>query len=767
MSTHFFLPRGLLQSVLLILILSFLILSCSHNTSPVDPGIADAPPGGSTVIQTSSDPLKACWGIWDVYMDYSGDFITVPLRDVMYTVNVNQYLQPPYGNLANMHVVITDESQLMSQGRVSVNVTLSHPFPDYDEYCGFDVLGVFINKGNETAKHDDDIKYASPGDNAILENSDGYTRWMNQVEFTASGIGGYTEGALGDKNAIWTATVNPFKYFCDGLGSTESIRDHYALTGSVANRGVFKAGASNTRKYDIVFPMVGGYPSARFQYAVVASWAEPVKTPPTNLPGDFPYNANLVEPFAALADIDGSTVYYNSSSDNGGDLLLTLEIFCQGARTDPDSVEGQIDEITVESPDGFIPGSSGIEFGSADWTTAPGSTQISQRFILDCGTVDPQGPDPDDNRIFISIRSQTGSWDTAVGTPHPTGRAKYFQVFGIPMTQWSPDAPGLVQNFEASDADPSLSSHRVELTWDLEPDADNYELEKYDYDLDGEYWSWIFLNTVGSSTTSYIDSNARYCGNENPIEYRIRATNSFGNSPGWSKDTGYPKLRDVGITFWCAANDLSGNNAVVPWSRAVADFTDCNNFWNPYGFNMVMENDGEFFWMTNPGYRQLSGTEDQQMHEAFGQQNPHWDYINVYYVESAFGDTSRAYDVAICPGSDHSTMNTFIVICRDARYSCPSSQEIPIILAHEMGHALPRFWDIYLIVTSCANDNTWCSGPPPYTPVMYCDDDARYLGNLMYYSVCNAPVSFYDLTVGEYIFASERIRSLEGNYPTP
>ncbi len=763
-----------------------MVAGCSKDPTAVTP---QNEPGSEPLASAATDdtsPYRVPWGFWDISLDRTGELEIVPLRNVQYTVNVNMYLQPPFGDIANMDAKIVNDDYLFTTGRVVMDVYLTHPFPANPEFSGFDVLGVFIHNGGRTAKLNSSVKYARTGTDAMLLNADGYTRWMNPVEFTESGLGGYTEGALGNKGNVWTATANPYRYFCNGLGTTESVADHYGSSASVSNRGVFRAGSKNTRRYVLKFPMSGGYPQIKFQYAVVASWIEPNHKPPTSIPEDFPDIANMVEPFFARMETDGSTCFFNSSTDKGGSLLLTLEIFDQGARTDPSKVAGQISQIIVESPGDFIQGSGNtITFTSSTWTTSPGTTQISQKFTLDCGVVNPLGPDPDDNPILVAIQSDVGTYNTGLGTPFPSGPLRMYQTFNVPMTDWDPDAPGNVANFEATDGEVSLNTHRVELTWDEVSDADEYEIQRREYDLDEESWSWEHLQTVLFGTTSYLDNDARYSGVNNQISYRIRAANAFGSSPAWSTDTGYPKMRRVGISFYCAADNTSGQNAVVPWSRATADFNDCNSFWNDYGYDFVMENSGEFYWMTNVTYRHLTGGEPSDMHDQFGKVS-HPNSVNVYYVETSEGSYTKAYNVAICPGSQHNTQNTLIVFCQNARIACPPSQAIDIILAHECGHALTRFWDVYLMDlngngrmddgTDCSI-NTWCNGPPPLTPVMYCDIDATYPEepgsinkipkNLMWYSYCGCPVTQYDLTVGQYIYGSERIRAHEGSYLEP
>ncbi|MFH1675448.1 MAG: hypothetical protein ABIC40_00380, partial [bacterium] len=757
--------------------LTLLLAGCARDKSPVEPGIANFTPLSGSSVNDSGESERSVWGIWDVSMSDSGELEIVPLREAQYRVNVVTFLQPPHGKSSNLNITIVDDGGLFTTGRIVMDVMLTHPFPVYPEYAGFDVMGVFINNGNYTSRHNDKIKYPRPSYNALLLNADGYTRWMNPSEFPASGMGGFTEGVFGTKKVNWTATINPYKYFCDGLGLNESIESNFTNPTSVADRGVFRAGKKNTRRYDLKFTISGGLPVIKFQYAVVVSWTESNPYPPNNVPGDFPENANMDEPFYVLPDTEGSTCFYNSSIDKGGNLLLNLEIFAHKALNEPTGVEGLISEIVIESPNDFIPGTDHmLSFNNTIWTVSPGSSSISDKFTLDCGAVDPQGPDPGDNPLLIVVKSKSGSYNGGTGAPCPAGTVTYYQTYGVSTVEIIPNAPGVVTGFAASDGDGTLGNHEVELTWDDNPDADEYYIERQDYNTTLSEWYWKAIHTSPSGQTLYVDTGARYCGTKNPITYRIKASNSYGMSPSWATDTGYPKTRHVGLAFWCAADNSSGLNAVVAWSRATADFNDCNSFWIPYGFEFVMENSGTFFWMTNTAYRNLTGSEPFAMHDAFGKIY-HPNSINVYYVNSSGGSTSVAYSVAICPGSQHTTKNTFIVLCRDTRTACAGGYEIPIILAHECGHALCRYWDIYLMDLNgdgIMNDgatcsiNTWCNGQSPYlpgeVPVMFCDVEAAYPEepgsggkvpkNLMWYSYCGSPVSEYDIIVSQYIEAS-------------
>lgn len=751
-----FFPNQVRGLVIAIFVLT-LIVSCSHSAVPTDP---DSQPSQATTA--SADNLidssnKALWGFYDVTYNPGAGFEVVPLRGPQYTLNVNMFLQPPTGSLSNMQVTIVDDSNVFANGRVIVNVALTHPFAGLDEYTGFDVMGIFINDGSNTAHVSSAIKYANPSSNSILRNADGYTRWMNPNEFTGPSPGGYLDGALGTKNQNWSATVNPYKYYCDNLAATEPIKSHFGSSLQVQNRGMFSAGKTNTRQYDLKFRMSGGLPDLSFQYIILASWIEPTVNPPNNVPGDFPDAANLKEPFHALIDTNGSTAYYNSDADRGGNLIVNVEIFDQAADNNPfNGVENQIDRITVESPNNFIPGATHlIQFTSADWTTSPGSTELSQIFTLNCGAVTPQGPTPSANPIFISIRSTSGTYNTGTGTPYPTGVPSLFQYHEVSLVGYSPTAPGNVTGFSASDGDTSLGNREVELTWNEEPNADTYTIQRRDFDRPSATWSWGTIHTAGFGTTSWTDPNARYSGTENAIDYRIHANNDLGSSPSWSTDTGYPETRQVGIAFWCWASDGSGTNASVPWSVATSDYANSNAFWNDYGFELVMDNSSSFYWVTNPAYRNLTGTEDSSMHAAYGQSSKPAD-INVYYVDTAGGSGSASYAAIFCPGSFQNTLNTYVIKTPGANLAA--------VLAHELGHAMERMDDMYLLDFGPCGDPgvfPFCLGDP-----LHCDDNAQYAGNLMYYTYPQ-PITYYDLTVDQHIYADEWMSGHETNYPFP
>jgi hypothetical protein len=108
--------------------------------------------------------------------------------------------------------------------------------------------------------------------------------------------------------------LNPYKYFCDGLGAEDDAYDY--LTGNPPDRGIFTAGSTNTRRYSLRFPDSAGI---RFQYAVLARWADSVNAPdpPVNIPGDFPPEANAREAVICKVTNDTSDMFWNGASGGG------------------------------------------------------------------------------------------------------------------------------------------------------------------------------------------------------------------------------------------------------------------------------------------------------------------------------------------------------------------------------------------------------------------------------------------------------------------
>lgn len=1244
------------STISFIAVLALLLPGCSGGGGdPASPDITgeDTPGIEDSQLTGASEPSeiqgnKAVWGMWDVIITEEAGLEIIPVRGVQYALDVNMFLQPPAGSLDNIGINIVNMEKLWNAGDVIVDVSLSHPFDGLTQFTGFDVLGVFIGTGSLVANSDTGLHYSAPRINPILKNADGYTRWMNPLEFTTPGLLGFTEGALGNKNVFWNSSLNPYKYFANGLGTTESIYNHFQSGVSISNRGSFITGTTNTRRYDLDFPMVGGFPDVRFQYVVVASWAEPTIIPPGSIPGDFPNKANMQEAFHVDVSTVGSTLYWNNMDDNGGNLYLTLEVYDWQGMGNTSGVAGEISQIVVESPNEFINQSNKLVFYPGDWIEQPKAAANSANLFLDLGQVNPQGPCPYDNDILITIVTrEQADYNNGLGGAYPTqavlsGYTRFFYDFGnvcndppvvyfdncpennlkvanktfkwigeddvtpnedldfryklddgpwsaweVDLTQgyfenipegthtvyvecrdsdgqvgmdycdftvqlppepqpptvefincvnyvrtavftfnldisddftqisfikvryslnggawvnmpdgstsitlngltsggpnqlivevedldtmvdqaqcdfnvnfkpnvlidncpvldlnvdnytfswtgtdpeldpleysykldtnpwsawnaanstnltglgsgahtfyvrvrditggtdqttcvfdvnfaptisinnppvqdvnttsylftwtasddldspltmsynveldgvwqgwqngitqynwtvlpsgtrsfkvrvrdngnpqlWAEDSlsflvnykpsvsvtncpggvwpssditmtwlgsddntppaglsyrwrldagawsswqlgtmsfpytgladgshtfevqardtgnpqlvcstipatcgsctftidsscanpPPDVTGFVATDAGFGLNNREVQLNWDAIPGCvDWFDIEWREFSLTTFTYSWAPVQSVDGLQTGYLHTSARYGGTSNPIEYRIRARNVTGTSPSWTYVTGYPPLRNIYLAQWCWAEDSSGTNAATTWARAAFDFAAANEFWNKYGINFVSKNPGNFFWITDPEYQDLTGGEASTMHQTYGRvQQP--DAINMYYVRYANGSLGTGYCVSWCPGFNSTTQNIYIVLAQNS-----SGSGNPIVSSHELGHGMARQWDIYQLdgnrnlieddPQTCLADDTWCTSPPA-TPWMFCDDLADYPYNpgasgktpkqLMWYSFSGRPVADYDIIASQWTYHGWWISNYESNYPYP
>ena len=1199
---------------------------------------------------------KALWGYYDISWSDESGFQVIPLRGVDYTFNINQFIQPPVNPLDTFQIKMINMEKLFLTGEVEVELSVRHPFPGMEEFTAFDLIGVVIGTGTYIAGSNTDIIYANPAFDPVLKNADGYTRWFNQAEFPIEGILGYTPGDLGNQGQTWGSTVNAYKYFAHGIYPTQSVPNYFHNASSISNRGAFRTSDNPSRNYKLDFPIVNGQLDVRFQYAFIVSWVEPNHIPPTNIPGDFPAEANMQEAFACDISTAGSTLYWNNMYDSGGDLVLTLEVFDWQLMTSPGGLVGQINSVILDSPDEFINGGNALSFHTGNWTQYDGSAPNSLKLVLEVDSVQPQGPCPYDNDVLITIvTGELGDYSNGLTFPHPeygilSGYARLFydmgnicndppilefvncpengmlnvknktilwrgvddvtpnklldfrfkldnepwsdwqtdrtqanlenlteddhvfwvecrdydgqvsqskceflvyippisnppnvnfsnctqyihdvdhtfnlnisddttpisemkvrfnldatgwfdmpdgttaldfygldpvmyhelivevedkdgykdqaicnfsvnfdpsviiencpaqdhnansiifqwsggdpdpdvlnyetkldtapwmdqgasttltllglssgnHVFyvrvsdgadgtdqdqcnfrinlpptvnitncppadinitsyvfnwgatddldspltleynleldgiwngwqtGISSYNWAPLAsgphtfrvrvrdsgnpqlwtedlcnfsvnfapnvvidncplnyvmadyytfnwtgsddidgpatlsyswrldgaawsawqvglnsiflpgltdewhifevavqdtgnppltchgppdvcamcnfevnsaaailPGDVPMFNASDGDLTIPQYRrVHLTWTPAFGmVDWYDIERENY-IDGTGWVWEPLVTVLGTATDYYDADARYSGPVDPINYRIKARNTSGPSINWIYDTGFPRPREVYLAFWCWAEDNLGTNAVTTWARAAADFNDTNYFWNQYGVNFVLAHPGNFNWMTNPAYRNLSGGEASMMHSDYG-----WNFpkaINVYFVnETSPGRTWGAFCSVYCPGILHNTQNMYIADASQTRGIPPNEYEI--VLAHELGHGMARIWDQYLLDTlgngdgiydasdgtSCLTTNTWCTAPPPGGPWMFCDDNACYPSapgasgkipkQLMWYSFAT-PVEDYDLYETQWFWVDWWLSNFEANYPFP
>ena len=288
-----------------------------------------ADPSGSMQTQAAGGPERsggvALWGYYNVFIDpKTWEAKVVPLRGPDFTVDVVSFMQPPMGKTSNLKILVTDPSQWFDQGKITVNVTLTHPFPGLDAYTGHDVMGVLVSPGSINGLYDSGVWYSNGIDDVKVLNADGYTRWMNPTEFMPNGtILNFVPGMMGTSEVgLFTATINGYKYFADNLGISQSVKEYYTDPNNAHNRGEFRAGVANTREYKLQFPF-DTMPMMIFQYAVIASWVEATELDPSDIPGSFPRSANADEAIYMEVAADNSDLWY-AGGEGGGAVFRSI-----------------------------------------------------------------------------------------------------------------------------------------------------------------------------------------------------------------------------------------------------------------------------------------------------------------------------------------------------------------------------------------------------------------------------------------------------------
>ena len=280
--------------------------SPSQNSSKI--ATQDQLPLADTAGVQKSQTLL--WGYYDFYFDPENRRVEPVLnRSAMYAINVVKFLN---NDPAGIAVKFNGSTPGTGYIDIDMDITIKHPI-DNEKFDGYDVRGVFIGRGSGTLDYSGDLKYPASGVDQQLLNADGYTRWYNAVEFGSPTIFGYVKGNLAPKNYSPTATLNPYKYFGEGLGPTDPVFDY--LASGEANAGYFLHGTSNTRNYVVRFPIP--IPGIKYGYAVVASWA-----------GGAPeYHPAHLKEAVAVSVADDSTLYFVDETNKGGNLKLDISVF--------------------------------------------------------------------------------------------------------------------------------------------------------------------------------------------------------------------------------------------------------------------------------------------------------------------------------------------------------------------------------------------------------------------------------------------------------
>ncbi len=382
-----------------ICIIMLCLLSC-HG----DPAIPDT--------QFNSDPLPAqirtagqshhCFGYYSLMVDTgSMEIKTLPLRSAELHLNLTGVLNSTMGVTAKGVPGEHDPPN----GIFTFDVTLTHPFPLKSNLAGFDVKGILISPGSLTINN---LIFG----NTLLLNGDGYSRWWNPTGFTEAGMFGYEHGYLANQPPyILNAQVNPYKYFADILDATTDLSELYSVPlDDDQGRGVFSAGASNTRRYRIQFPLDPG-PEIRYGYAIDASWAAPSPNPPSEIPDDFPIEANQPEPYIVDLKVTKNSLFYDTESGNSGGVLRLMTTIHDWQGQLNGNTYPEASSVKVYCPNLY---SGGIDFSMG------GTVGDAAIFLHDLTGI-AQPPWSWDYTLAVEVISSDGTtYDQGLGYPAPS-----------------------------------------------------------------------------------------------------------------------------------------------------------------------------------------------------------------------------------------------------------------------------------------------------------------------------------------------------------
>ncbi len=412
----------IIQSLLFAgLFLSFIAVGCQSN--PTSPAAVD--PEDVIVHQSAAQAsTHNCLGYYMLTVDMENlELEMLPLRSSEWHFNLTGVLN---GTMGVSAAGVPSEHD-PANGLFVFDITLAHPFDTSPQLAGFDVKGVLITPGSLVLG----ANVFADVDDVRLENADGYTRWWNPTEFTSPGMLGYTEGILASApGGLLAATVNPYKYFADILYPISSLGAVcYEPLDSDQGRGVFTAGESNTRRYEIRFPMPG--PVVKYGYAIDCSWNPPVPNPPAEVPDDFPINANQPEAYRVALYTTADSLYYDSNAGVGGGVLrLEIAVFdWQGQAVG--NIPPEINAVRIYAPD--------LMTGGVDAILQSHTTEKVVYSIDLTGTAIPS--EPGDTLIICRVGSSDGSTYQQTAMPAPDAPLSAYQVLEleVPDVVCAPD----------------------------------------------------------------------------------------------------------------------------------------------------------------------------------------------------------------------------------------------------------------------------------------------------------------------------------------
>ncbi len=299
-------------SLLLIFTLAF-IVSCSGESE----NLVTPETGGRDVVAAEGAGATVSLGLWQFVADKAtGNIDIVQLRNADKIINVLGFMEPPPLTLMDLDWANLDIDFV--NGTVDVGVILTHPIAGDPVFTGFDVRGVCFGPK--------------------VTNADGLTIIPGPEYFCGVPFG-YQDGLLGAPDSFGNYEgLAGYKYYCDDLGADDDLVTFFSNTGNLDNRGMFGAGETNQRDFELDWNGTG-YDILVFNYAIYANYDWPVGDPPINIDNFEITSANSAEAFCCDFNETANSLWY-SLGVGGGSISLEAEIW---------DWQGDITDVTIES----------------------------------------------------------------------------------------------------------------------------------------------------------------------------------------------------------------------------------------------------------------------------------------------------------------------------------------------------------------------------------------------------------------------------------